>query len=208
MDYVRPVEALIPGAQGKVLAACLRADEPRTMRALARLAGVSANQATLVCDRLAELGLITRRPAGRALLVSLVDDSPVVEALRVVADLRERTLARWREAALSLRPQPALLVVYGSWARGQAGPGSDLDVLVVLPPGLSTGAEDDYREQVGGWCAHAGRICGLPVAPLIVTAKEVSALQRDLAQQIQRDAVVIVGADPQTVLDAAALPVG
>ena len=38
MDYMRPVEALIPGAQGRILGACLRADEPLTMRALARLA--------------------------------------------------------------------------------------------------------------------------------------------------------------------------
>jgi hypothetical protein len=193
MDYVRPVEAVIPGAQGRILAACLRASEPLTMRALARLD---------------ELGLVHRQPAGRALLVSLVEDSPVVEALRQVADLRRLTLDRWREAAGSLRPQPGTLAVYGSWARGDAGPTSDVDVLVVLPRGLSADAEDDYREQIGAWCAHAGRVCGLPVAPLIVTVEEAAALRRKLARQIRRDAVVIVGASPRAVLDAAALPVG
>ena len=103
MDFVRPVEALVPGAQGKILAACLRSDTPLTMRALARLADVSPNQATVVLDHLEELGLVHRQPAGSALLVSLVEDSPVIDALRAVADLRERTLRRWRDRARALR---------------------------------------------------------------------------------------------------------
>ncbi|MDN5749204.1 MAG: hypothetical protein L0H64_11915 [Pseudonocardia sp.] len=35
---MRPLEALVPGVQGKVLATCLRSDEPLTMRALRRVA--------------------------------------------------------------------------------------------------------------------------------------------------------------------------
>ena len=203
MDYTRPVEALIPGAQGKILAACLRADEPLTMRALGRLAGVSPNQATVVLDHLEELGLVRRQPAGRALLVSLVEESPVVEALRGVADLRTRTLTKWRERARDLRPRPTALAVYGSWARGESGPASDIDVLVVLPPGLSADAEDDYREQVAGWCTYAGRVAGLPVAPLVVASDELQGISQEFVAQITRDAVVIVGTDPRQVLHAA-----
>lgn len=203
MDFVRPVEALIPGAQGKILAACLRVGEPLTMRALARLAEVSPNQAALVFDHLEELGLVRRQQAGRALLVSLVDDSPVIEALREVAELRERTLARWRESARDLHPRPKTLTVYGSWARGEARPGSDVDVLVVLPAGLSAGDEDAYREQLAAWCAYAGRVAGLPVAPLVATADEAAALGPELVRQIIGDAVVIVGTHPREVLDAA-----
>ena len=203
MDYVRPVEALIPGAQGKILASCLRAGAPLTMRALARLAGVSPNQATVVLDHLEVLGLVQRQPAGRALLVSLVEDSPVVEALRAVDDVRGRTLTRWRERARELRPRPETLVVYGSWARGEARPGSDVDVLVVLPAELTDAAEDSYREQIAAWCAYAGRVAGLPVAPLIVATSEVGEVSAELTAQIARDAVLIVGADPRRVLDAA-----
>jgi hypothetical protein len=172
------------------------------MRALARLADVSANQAAVVFENLEDLGLVQRQPAGRALLVSLVDESPVIEALRQVADLRERTLAQWRTQANNLQPPPATLAVYGSWARGEARPGSDVDVLVVLPAELSAGDEDDYREQVAAWCAYAGRVSGLPVAALVATADDAAVLGRELAAQIISDAVVIVGADPRKVLDA------
>ena len=95
---------------------------------------MSPNQAKNVIDHLDELGLVHRQPAGRSLLVSLNSDSPVVQALRLVADLRSVTLARWRDHASRLSPPPRTLAVYGSWARGEAGVDSDIDVLVVLPP--------------------------------------------------------------------------
>ena len=60
VDHVHPVEALVPGVPGKILAACLRSDEPVTMRGLAR---VSANQAALVTDHLDDLGLAQRQAA-------------------------------------------------------------------------------------------------------------------------------------------------
>ncbi len=202
MDYVRPVEALIPGAQGKILAACLRAGEPMTMRELARLAGVSPNQAKTVIDHLAELGLVRRQAAGRALLVSLESESPVVGALRLVADLRALTLARWRARAEQLSPLPGTLAVFGSWARGESGVQSDVDILVVLPE-LDEGVEDAYREQVADWCAYAARVAGLSVAPVVLSPAEAALVTGGLWSEILRDGVVVVGADLHDVLHAA-----
>jgi hypothetical protein len=203
VDYVRPVEALIPGVQGKILAACLRSGEPLTMRGLARLARVSANQAALVIDHLDDLGLVQRQAAGRSLLVSLVEDSPVVAALRRVADLWAVTLQLWREHAGGLDPQPRSMAVYGSLARGEARPGSDVDVLVVLPSDLDEAAEDRYREQVSDWCAYAGRVAGLPVSSIVLDAHEAEQVDGQLWDSIRREAVVITGADPRVVLRAA-----
>lgn len=203
MDYVRPVEALIPGVQGKILAGCLRSSEPLTMRGLARLAGVSANQAALVIDRLDDLGLVRRQAAGRALLVSLVEDSPVVVALRRVADLWTVTLDLWREHARRLDPSPRSMAVYGSWARGEARMGSDVDVLIVLPSDLAEDAEDLYREQIADWCTYAGRVAGLPVSPIVLDAHEAQQVDGKLWDSIRRDGVVITGANPRVVLRAA-----
>ncbi|MGI9003346.1 MAG: nucleotidyltransferase domain-containing protein [Pseudonocardia sp.] len=203
MDFVHPVEALVPGVRGKILAACLRSDEPLTMRALARLAGVSPNQAALVIDQLDDLGLVQRQAAGRALLVSLVDENPAVAALRRVADLRSETLRLWRERAGQLDPEPMSLAVYGSWARGEARSGSDIDIMIVLPAGLDNTTEDRYREQVADWCVYAGRVAGLPVSPLVIDADESRAVSGELWDNIRRDAVVIAGDNPRTVLGAA-----
>lgn len=204
MDYVRPVEALVPGVQGKILAACLRSDEPLTMRGLARLAHVSANQAAQVIAHLDELGLVQRQTAGRALLVSLVDDNPVVAALRDVADLRAVTLRLWRQRARDLDPEPRSMAVYGSWARGEAHSGSDVDVLIVLPPGIEDATEeDDYREQIAQWCAYAGRVAGLPVSPLVLGAQDVVDRDGTLWDSVRRDAVALAGADVRMVLSAA-----
>lgn len=203
VDYVRPVEALVPGVQGKVLAACLRSDEPLTMRALARLAGVSANQSSVVIDQLDDLGLVERRAAGRSLLVSLVHESPVVVALRQVAGLWTVTLQLWRERARTLDPAPLSMAVYGSWARGEARSSSDVDILVVLPPGMGESTEDRFREQFAVWCTYAGRVAGLPISPIVLGAEETTGVDGELWDNIRRDAIAIAGADPRTVLSAA-----
>jgi predicted transcriptional regulator of viral defense system len=61
MDYSHPVEALIPGVQGRVLSTLARTEPELTMRGVAELAGVSPQQASLVLARLVELGVETRR---------------------------------------------------------------------------------------------------------------------------------------------------
>ena len=57
MDYVHPVEAVIPGVQGRVLAVLARTETELTMRTVAELAGASANRATTVLNRLVHLGI-------------------------------------------------------------------------------------------------------------------------------------------------------
>ena len=45
MDFVRPIEAVIPGAQGRVLAVLAETSAELNLRTIARLAGVSPAQA-------------------------------------------------------------------------------------------------------------------------------------------------------------------
>jgi DNA-binding transcriptional ArsR family regulator len=142
MEYARPVEALIPGAQGRLLAALLRAGDPVSIRRLASLARVSPNRTSELVDYLLRLGLVDRRDVGRSALVGLAQDSPVVEALRRVENLREETLTRWRYLARDLPHQVTALGVYGSWARGESTIDSDLDLVAVLGAGLGGEVED------------------------------------------------------------------
>lgn len=60
MDFVRPVQAVIPGVQGEILAALAETTADLNLRTLARLAGVSVAQASRVMPTLVELGLVDR----------------------------------------------------------------------------------------------------------------------------------------------------
>lgn len=200
MDYTRPVEALIPGVRGRLLAACLRSDEPQSMRQLSHLAHVSRARVTAVVIDLEALGLVHRDSVGTSLLVSLVDESPVVQALRQVADLRSITLHRWTERARELTPAPVSLAIYGSWARGQARVNSDIDVLLVLPADLAVEHEDAYRSQFGAWCQFASRVAGLTVSPLVLDEIETKAVDGPLWDDLVQDAVTLVGRPAREVL--------
>lgn len=202
MDFRTPVEALIPGAQGRILAALLHADDPLPIRHLARLAGVSPNQGALVVRRLHELGLVDRTEAGTASLVALVSESPVVVALRKVADLRTQTLEAWRSEARRLDLHPAMLLVYGSWARGTAGPGSDVDVLAVLPSQVDEHDADRMRRALGRWTDSASRVAGLPVSLVVLDPEEVEHVSDSFRREATRDGVVLLGHEPQKVLHA------
>jgi predicted nucleotidyltransferase len=195
MDFVRPVEAVVPGVQGRVLAALARTDADLTISSAARLAGVSVNRATTVVKNLVSLGLVERRDAGSAALVHLVRDNEAARQIAALADLRGRVIARLREAAEQIRPVPASLAIFGSFARGEARADSDIDVLVVRP---DSAAEDEttWTDAVGLWADQAHSIAGNAVNLIQADEGEVPKLLKrrgSLWQAVADDAIVLVG---------------
>lgn len=206
MDYLRPVEALIPGAQGRVLGALARTDTELTIRAVAGLAGVSPQQASVVIAHLVRLGVVERREVGPASLVLLATDNLAAQAVVAIADLRARVLDRFTELATLIRPAPASLVVFGSFARGQADSESDVDVLAVRPPGLRDD-DDGWTDSLWNWISAAGTVAGNPVNVIEAAAEEVPDLLRrpspSVWTEIARDGIVLVGAPLQHLAGAA-----
>ena len=76
-----------------------------------------------------------------------------------------------REAARLIKPAPLSLVVFGSFARGEAGPDSDVDVLAVRPDEAAD-LEDVWTDSLGRWVGVAGRITGNPVRLIEVDLEE------------------------------------
>jgi predicted nucleotidyltransferase len=189
---------VIPGAQGRVLTVLARTEAELTMRAVAELAGVSANQTTVVLNRLVRLGLVERRDVGSAGLVRLIRDNEAARAVLALADLQRGVLARLAGEARKIRPAPACLVVFGSFARGDANENSDIDVLAVRPLGPKV---DDGRwtTALGLWTDRASWIAGNPVNLLDVTMVELSSLvrrEREPWRTIVEEGVVLVGDIP------------
>ena len=201
MDYVNPVEALIPGVQGRVLTVLARTESELTMRSVAELAGVSADQATVVLNRLVRLGLVERREVGAAALVRLVRENEAARSVLSLVDLRQGVFARLAGEARKIRPAPACLVVFGSFSRGNAHENSDIDVLAVPPSGAQV---DDGRwtAALGQWSDRAARIAGNPVNLLEATMDELPKLvrrERELWRTIVEEGVVLVGDIPSEI---------
>ncbi len=200
MDYVHPVEVVIPGVQGRVLSVLARTEAELTMRTVAELAGVSANRATAVLNHLVHLGLVERREVGSAALVRLVRENEAARSILALADLQERVTARLRAEAENIQPAPACLVVFGSFVRGKARDDSDVDVLAVPPLG-EHGASNLWAMNLGAWCEEAARVAGNPVNLLEVTGEELPKLVVSgsvVWRAIVEDGVVLAGVHPST----------
>jgi predicted nucleotidyltransferase len=175
VDYVRPVEAVIPGAQGRVLGVLSRTETELTMRTVARLAGVSVSRAADVLNRLVSLGLVERREAGPSALVALAHDNEAARAVLALAGLRDAVVTRLRLEARTVEPVPASLVVFGSFPIGEAREGSDIDVLAVRAAGVRAD-NPGWVDSVGRWVDRAREIAGNPVNLLEASLDEMPEL--------------------------------
>ena len=133
MDFRRPVEVLIPDAQGRVLGALTRTTDELTLTTLADLSGVSLAHAARIVPRLVELGVVERREVPPAVLVRLVPDNLAARLLLALADLRHALLDELRKSTQKIEPSPANVTLFGSFARGDDDAASDIDVVVVRP---------------------------------------------------------------------------
>lgn len=187
MDYQRPVEALIPGVQGRVLGVLARTGTDLTMRTVADLAGVSPQQASVVIGKLVDLGIVERRDVPPASLVRLAADNVAAQTVLSIANLREDVLSRLVQLASAIVPTPASLTVFGSFARVEAGPDSDIDVLAVRPAGMPTDT-DDWTDSLGRWAHQATVAAGNPVNVIEAAAEELPALLRRSGPSVWKDA--------------------
>ncbi|MBI4957728.1 MAG: nucleotidyltransferase domain-containing protein [Myxococcales bacterium] len=93
----------------------------------------------------------------------------------VLAGYRRRLEARFG-------PRLVLLRLFGSCARGTAGPDSDVDVAVVVA-GLT---RDEWRDAVGDACDAEGD-SGIALSPFVLSAerfRELEARERRIARDI------------------------
>lgn len=195
MDFRHPVQVVIPGVQGQVLAVLAATETEFTMRTVAKLAGVSVNRAVTVLNGLVELGVVRRRDAGRSALVALDRENEAGRLIASLAAVRSAVIEKLRRTARSIRPHPASLVLFGSIARGTSDADSDIDVLVVRPTGVPEDGEL-WLESLGAWSERAARIAGNPVNFIVIGEDEVLGLlgsRQRLWREIAETGIVLIG---------------
>lgn len=198
MDYAAPIEALFPGAVGAVLDVLAQTDQPLSMRQVADRAGVSHPQVSRHVERLERLGVVQREVVGRSHLVSLTD-SVAAQTLRDLASLDEVVLGFMRDTATTLQPNALSVVVFGSFARGEAGEHSDLDVAVVVD-GV---ADEGWWEGLSRWVDDVASFAGSPVAEIVVDVTDLPARVHDpLWAAILAEGLTVAGRDLADIFEA------
>lgn len=197
MDFVYPVQAVIPGARGRVLAVLAHTTAELSLSTLARLANVSVAQASRVMPGLVELGLVERREVPPSSQFRLVRQNVAAQAVINLAHSRDTALAQLGAEAAALGVPPVSIIVFGSFARGEAGGQSDVDVIVVRPDDV---LEDDemWASSLERWRRSASAITGNPVEILEVGLSEVRSKLSSRAQlwsDVRRDGVAVHGVE-------------
>ncbi len=195
MDFVHPIEAVVPGAQGRVLAVLVETTAELNLRTLARLAGVSVAQASRVLPRMVELGLVERREFPPSSQFRLVRSHVAARAVIELSRSRDTVLKIAGDSASRLPVPPVSVIVFGSFARGEAGPESDLDLCVVRPNKI-TEDDDSWGIALEGWRNELRTIVGNSVELLEAGRDEAAsrlAGNRQVWREIRREGVVVHG---------------
>lgn len=195
MDFLRPVEAVVPGAQGRLLAVLVETTAELNLRTIAQLAGISQAQASRLLPDLVALGVVERREVPPSSLFRLVPEHVASRVLLSLARSADTVLDELGRLAAALPTPPTSLIVFGSFARREAEVGSDIDVVVVRPPDVD---EDDDRwsASVDAWGRDVRRLTGNPVEVIEVGADEVAAKlagSNQMWADIRRDGRVVHG---------------
>jgi predicted nucleotidyltransferase len=196
VDFVRPVQAVIPGAQGRILAVLVETSAELNMRTLARLSGVSLAQASRVLPGLVSLGLVERRDVPPSALFRVVPDHVAVRAVLGLSRARDVILEEIGRTAAKLPAPPVSVIVFGSLARGDGRPESDIDVVLVRPAGVDEDS-DGWRHGVEAWRADVRRMAGSVLHLIEVGEGDIGRLlrsRRPMWNDVRRDGVVVYGA--------------
>lgn len=161
-----------PTLDGDVLTVLARADRAMTGRAIERESDASHGGVQRALEHLVSEGIVTRERAGRAYLYRLNRSHLAAPWVEGLASLRFELIERLRTKVAGWELAAAAIVLFGAVARGQAGRGSDIDLLVVRPTAVSP---DDplWQEQVAtlesaaaAWTGNDARVLEFAVDEL------------------------------------------
>ncbi|VAW09128.1 hypothetical protein MNBD_ACTINO02-359 [hydrothermal vent metagenome] len=165
------------------------------MRTIARLAGVSVAQVSRVLPHLVELGVVERRDVPPSSLFRLVPEHISTGPLLALARPRDAVIEGMGRIAHELPVTPSSVIVFGSFARGEADVESDIDSVVVRPADREA-SDEGWQEAVEQWQTAVQRLSGNPVEVLELGVEEIAICLRSGRQiwrDIRRDGVVVHG---------------
>jgi predicted nucleotidyltransferase len=135
MDLSDPTRAITPTLDGTVLAVLASAGRPLTVgEVAAQTVRGSEIGVRRSLGRLMEQGIVRSTEIGRNRVHELNRDHIAAPIADLLSRLRIELWGRLRQTIARWRPSPVYACVFGSAARGDGGPDSDIAILIVHPP--------------------------------------------------------------------------
>lgn len=175
-----------------VLRALKDSKEGMSGRAVAREAGINHQTCAVALIRLEALGVLSRRGSGKTQLISLNTANSLVRDMLLPLFRGERELAAHIRADIrdGIAKRALCATIFGSAARRESKPGSDVDLLLITAPQtktILTAAADEFSR------AFTLRY-GIRLSPIILTVREAESRAEKsdpLLKNIMRDGIDI-----------------
>jgi predicted nucleotidyltransferase len=205
VDWSNPRDVITSRVTNEVACALAQRVGPVTGREASRLVGRSEAGVRNALGALADSGLVTATPSSHAVLYEINREHLAYPAISLLADLRGALIGALRAELADWDPAPVSACLFGSVARGEAGPDSDIDVLLVRPDRT---AEDDpaWEAQVQELHRRLGALTGNFGSVVQVSRAEAAALRRRRAPvvaEVLRDGVHLAGQPLEAVFGRA-----
>lgn len=148
MDLSRPLTVITPTVDGDVLAVLARAEASFTGRQVHQVAARHSERGVRnALHRLTAQGIVSRERVGSADQYRLNRAHLAAPYVEAIAKLRDELLCRVAGEFERWAVPPAFAALFGSAARGDMRPESDIDLLVLRPDAVD--ADDpQWREQL------------------------------------------------------------
>lgn len=168
---------------------------------VARVSGMTPRSAFQALTALETLGLVRRRRGNREHLFTLnrsnhIVNQGIIPLLQLEVDLPERVAHELRRI---LRRRVVSAVLFGSTAREEEKPGSDLDLCCIVKEEETAEAVRTILEESA---THLRETYGVRIVPIIFTVAEARRKRSsDLLRSIMSEGRVIAGKAIREVLD-------
>jgi len=132
MPTKRLIEALFPRSRSAILAVLTAAgDEGLHLREIARRANLNSKTAMRELHSLRNAGILVSHQIGQQVVYRLNPDCPIYDELRSIIRKTVGLVSVLRAALEPLADRIEQVYIYGSHARGDERPDSDVDLMIV-----------------------------------------------------------------------------
>lgn len=198
MDLASPLRSLIPSLDSVVLEVLSGTEGTLGVSRIHRLGGRGSRAGiSLVLDRLVDHGLVLAEPSNLGSVYRLNRDHVLADAVLDAFGARHEFLRRLGDACAHLEPEPVSAALFGSVARRESRPDSDIDLLIVVDD-LTDTQGDAWTDQVGRLRNQVLGWTGNRLEPIVVSwthLLELSVSSEPITRSWRDEAVTVFGTD-------------